>query len=326
MTRARRLRALLLAAALATSGIFLYVAVRGVDFEMFLRAMRSSDAEWLLASLGVLAGSVGVRVARWRYLFDPPSRPGVPAATRALLLGELFNSVFPLRGGDVARVFVLHRASGASRAEAGATVVAERLLDALVLLLLVFATVPFAPRVTWLATATALLAVLGAALITVIVVGHRYGARPLVFLLRPLGRILRTAPEAGVETAVRAVQGARAFRDPRAGVLAFALTIATWLAVAVCVWMVMRALHLQLGFDAAILLTAATTFAFVIPSAPASVGVFEAAALVSLHPYHVGESRALACAVVVHVLTFVPFVVAGLLALRIGGPKPPARE
>jgi len=205
-------------------------------------------------------------------------------------------------------------------------VVAERLLDSLVLLLLVFATVPFAPEVTWLPTATALLAVVVAASVTVVVVVRVYGERPLVFLLRPIGRMLGFAPERVAQTAARLVRGARAFRDVRTGGLAFVLSIATWLAVAASFWMAMRALQLQLGFGAAILLTAATTFALVIPAAPASVGVFEAAALVSLGPYHVGESRALACAVVVHVLTFAPFIAAGLLALRIRVPAPSGRN
>ena len=325
MRAAGGLRPLLLAAAFPISAIFLYVAVRGVDLDTFLRAIRTSEPVWLLAACAALAGAVAVRVVRWRYLFDAPSRPGARAATRALLVGDLFNSILPLRGGDVARIVVLHRDTGASSAEAGATVVAERLLDSLVLLLLVFATLPFAPEVTWLPIATALLALVVAALVTVVVLSV-YGERSVVFVLRPIGRILGFAPERVVQTAGRLVSGARAFRDVRTGALAFVLSIATWLAVAASFWMVMRALHLQLGFVAAILLTAATTFALVIPAAPTSVGVFEAAALVSLGPYHVGNSRALACAVVVHVLTFVPSIAAGLLALRIRVPGPSRRN
>jgi uncharacterized protein (TIRG00374 family) len=323
---AARLRPLLVAAALAISAILLYVDVRGVDLGTFASAIRTSDPVWILAAVAVLAGAVAVRVVRWQYLFDAPSRPGARAATRALLVGELFNSILPLRGGDVARIVVLRRDTGASSAEAGATVVAERLLDSLVLLLLVFATVPFAPDVTWLPTAAALLAVVLAAFVTVVVVVRVYGERPLAFLLRPLGRMLGFAPERVAQTAGRLLLGARAFRDVRTGGRALVLTVATWLAVAASFWMAMRALNLQLGFGAAILLTAATTFALVIPAAPASVGVFEAAVLVSLRPYDVGESRALACAVMLHVLAFAPFIVAGLLALRLRVPSPGQNE
>jgi len=142
---------LVLAAGIAVSALLLYLAVRNVDVAMFRRALRDSSPVWFVPALVALAVSVVVRVVRWRYLFDPSTRPSAPAATHALLAGELFNSILPLRGGDVARVLVLHREARTSRVEAGATVVAERLLDTVVLLLLVFATLPFAPDVTWLA-------------------------------------------------------------------------------------------------------------------------------------------------------------------------------
>jgi len=110
--------------------------------------------------------------------------------------------------------------------------------------------------------------------------------------------------------------GVRAFRSLRAGAVAVGLTAATWLAVGAACWCVLQAVHVELAYEAGVLVAAATTFALVLPSAPASLGVFEAAVLVALHPYGVGDARALAYAVVLHVVTFAPFIVAGLIALR----------
>ena len=316
MTRSLRERwrragpSLMLVVGVAVSALLLYLTVRNVDLEMFRRAVRDSSPAWFVPALAALAVSVGVRVVRWRYLFDPATRPSAPAATRALLVGELFNCVVPLRGGDVARVLVLHRDAGTSRVEAGATVVAERLLDTVVLLLLVFATLPFAPDVTWLGTAGAVLAVAAAGLLVVVVVLHLFGSRPLVAVAGLL------APGSGAEVAARVASGVRAFRSLGAGALAVVLTVATWLAVGAACWFVLQAVHVELGYDAGVLIAAATTFALVIPSAPASIGVFEAAVLVALRPYGVGDARALAYAVVLHVVTFAPFIVAGLVALR----------
>jgi glycosyltransferase 2 family protein len=314
---ARALRPALTAGSLAISAIFLYLAIRGVDLYAFRRAVRQSDWVWLIAAPAVLAVAVAIRVVRWRYLFDPATRPGARAATRALLVGELLNSVLPFRSGDVGRVLVLHRDTRLSNAEVGSTVVAERLLDTVVLLLLLFVSTPFLPQVTWLAAATALLAGAAAVVVVAVLVLSVFGDRPLAWALRRGGRILGLPHERMAETAARLARGARAFRELRAGALAFALSLATWLLVAASFWLVMRAMHLQVGFGAAILVTVATTFALVIPAAPTSVGVFEAAVLVSLRPYGVGDARALACAVVLHVLSFAPFILAGLAALRL---------
>ncbi|MFN2470697.1 MAG: lysylphosphatidylglycerol synthase transmembrane domain-containing protein [Gaiellaceae bacterium] len=313
----RALRPLLVAAGLAGSALFLYLALRDVDFDAFWRALRESSWAWLVPALGALAGSVALRVARWRYLFDPAARPPVRAATRALLVGELLNSFLPLRAGEVARVVVLHRDTGASRAQAAGTLVAERLLDTLALLVLLFVTVPFIPEVTWLRTATVLLAVAALALVGTVVVLRLYGERPLAVILRPFGRLLRFSPERTAAAAARLLSGGRAFRELRAGALAFALSVVIWLGVALSFWLAMRAVHLELGFGAALLVAVATTFALVIPSLPSAVGVFEAATLVSLQPYGVDDARALACAVVLHVLSFAPFIAAGLVALRL---------
>ncbi|MBA2360713.1 MAG: flippase-like domain-containing protein [Actinobacteria bacterium] len=74
----------------------------------------------------------------------------------------------------------------------------------------------------------------------------------------------------------------------------------------------------ELGLEAGILVAVATTFSLLLPALPASIGIFEAAALVALAPYGVDDARALSGAVVIHVLSFVPFLIAGPLALRSG--------
>lgn len=318
-----RIRPVAVITGLAVSLVFSYLAVRDVDFEVFADALAESSYWWIVPSLGALCASVALRVVRWRYLFPPETRPPARAALRALLIGELFNTVVPLRAGELVRVVAVHREARTSRPEALGTTLVERLLDVLVLLLLLLAVLPFVPEVTWLGVAATILTVVALGALAAIVVLWRYGERPLSFLLRPLAWLpgfssARTS--AAAESLLRGFQG---LRDVRAGAVAVALTAASWLAVALSFWLAIRGLQLELGFDAAVLVVVATTFALVIPSLPASVGVFEAATLVSLHPFGVDDSRALSCAVVLHVLSFVPFIVAGLVALRLHAP---ARE
>jgi uncharacterized protein (TIRG00374 family) len=224
--------------------------------------------------------------------------------------------VVPLRAGELARVVAIHRDARTSRPEALGTLVVERLLDVLVLLLLLLAVLPFVPEVTWLGVAATILTVAAFAVVVSVVVLWRFGARPLGFLLRPLAWLpgfSATRTSTAAESLLRGFQG---LRDVRAGLVAIALTAAGWLAVAVSFWLAMRGLHLELGYDAAVLVVVATTFSLVIPALPTSVGVFEAATLASLDPFGIDDSRALASAVVLHVLSFLPFIVAGLVALR----------
>src|SRR3712207_6954535 len=56
-----------------------------------------------LPSLGALLLAFWLRVARWHLLFGPATRPGLRDTAIAYTLCLFFNSVLPLRAGEVVR-------------------------------------------------------------------------------------------------------------------------------------------------------------------------------------------------------------------------------
>jgi uncharacterized membrane protein YbhN (UPF0104 family) len=194
--------------------------------------------------------------------------------------------------------------------------VTERLHDSIALLVLLFAAVPFAPAVTWLRAATLLLAVLAAAIAVTLLVVRRFGSRPLRFLLRPLAWLPGFSTTRAELAATGILRGLAGLRSARVALVAFTLSVLSWLAVGFSFALALRGAGLELGLDAGILVAFATTFSLLLPALPASVGIFEAAALVALEPYDVDHARALSAAVVIHVLSFVPFLIIGPLAAR----------
>jgi glycosyltransferase 2 family protein len=213
-------------------------------------------------------------------------------------------------------VLALNRRAGTSIAEASATVVLERAYDILCLLLLLFVATPWLPSISWLRAAALLGIIVAAGLACAIFILARWGVRPVHFALKPLQRLPFLSTERIAQVGDRIGEGLAAARQPRLVLAAFGLTTIGWLAAALADWFVMRGFHLALPFAAALLVVIATNVAQILPSSPAAVGVFEAATLVALKPYHVSDSRALSYALVLHVLNFVPFIVAGPLLLR----------
>jgi glycosyltransferase 2 family protein len=312
-----RLRLILLVAGVAASLALSYLAFRDIDFGAFVDALKNGDPAWYVASFAVLAVAYAVRVARWWVLFAPDARPPFRAVVRALFVGDFLTSLLPaLRLGEFARVVVLHREAQTSRAVGLGTVVTERLQDVLTLLVLLIVAVPFAPPVSWLRSATVLLAVLVAGVVVLLAVLARFGSRPLRFALRPLHRLpgfSQARTELAAEGLVRGLAG---LRDVRMALASFALTALYWLGFALSFSLALRGVGIEFDLDAGILVTVATTFSLLLPSLPASVGIFEAATLIALEPYGVDDARALSGGVVIHVLTFVPFLIVGPLALR----------
>jgi hypothetical protein len=301
---------------LVLSAFFTYLAVRNVDLDLFLESLRESNYAWLVPSVLLTAFAVVLRAWRWQFLFYKNTRPPLAPLIRALLVGQLFNSILPARAGEAARVVVLHQEAGTSRVEAFATAAVERLYDVLALILLLFVAAPFMPEVTWLRRA----AILGLALTGVVAIGvvvvNRYGARPIRFLLKPLARVPRVTVQQVDRAAANLVQGLGALHRPHLAFPSFALTVASWLVLAAAYWCVIAAFDLGLGYGAGLLLLVTTTLALVIPSAPGGLGVFEAGGVVALSAYGVDDSTALSVTVVLHALNVFPYLVAGWLVLH----------
>jgi hypothetical protein len=92
-------------------------------------------------------------------------------------------------------------------------------------------------------------------------------------------------------------------------------TFLSWALLAVSFWLLMLGFHLGLSLTAGMLVVIATGLAFIVPAAPAAVGVFEAAGLTALSAYGIPRSHAFAYVLSLHLLNFVPFVVAGVVVL-----------
>ena len=312
----RAVHSLLTWGGLAVSVLFAYLAVRNVQFSEVWHGLRTCNYWWLGPALLIFVFAIFTKAVRWRYLFAPETRPDLGPVVSALLVGYFFNNILPARAGEVARVISLKQRAGTSRAEAGGTVVAERVYDVLVLLALLFIAVPWLPHVTWLHTAVVLAAVAaGGALIAVVSLAV-FGAGAVHFALKPLAWVPRIPTERVLAFGEDLAQGLVGFRHPRIVLGAVFWTTLSWIAMAATTWCVMLGFGLHLSIVAALLLVIATNLAMILPSSPSGVGVFEYAATEALHAYHVGHSRALTCALVIHVLNFVPLIIAGLWVLR----------
>lgn len=314
--RGRTLRSAFSWAGLLVSAVFAYLAVRHVQFGDVWHGLRTSNYWWLLPALVMLAVTVYVRALRWRYLFTRETRPGTRAVLSALLIGYFFNSILPARAGEAARVLALKPRAGTSRAEAAGTILIERVYDVLVLLVLLFVAVPWLPHVTWLHAAVVLAIVLGAGIATAAVLLALYGVRPVHFALRPLGWLPFLSSERIAHFGEGLAQGLAGLRRPRLVLAALFWTTLSWITLALSTWFVMRGFHLGLSPVAALLLVIAANLAMILPSSPSAVGVFEAAALVSLRAYGIPDSRGLSCALVIHAVQFLPFIATGLFLLH----------
>ncbi|MGH2632199.1 MAG: lysylphosphatidylglycerol synthase transmembrane domain-containing protein, partial [Tepidiformaceae bacterium] len=91
-----------------------------------------------------------------------------------------------------------------------------------------------------------------------------------------------------------------------------------WVGAFAINYMLMKALDIRAPITVAVLLTCTTNLAMLVPSSPGYIGVFHAAATLSLLPFHVGAGRALSFAILAHLVNVVPVSILGATFLLMG--------
>ena len=298
---------------LAVSAVFAYLGVRGVDLGHVWRALRRCSWWTLVPALALLAVGNMIRALRWQLQFAPATRPRFRPALSALLIGTFFNNVLPARAGEAAQVMALRRSSRTSLSETAATVLLGRIWDVLSVLVLLFCLAPWLPPVSWLRAAVYLAIGLVAGIAALVLAGHRL----VRLVLRPLAR-LPFLTIAHTDSAAAGIwRGLVSVRRPAPAVVALVLTTASWVVFGISNWLVLEGFSLGLSPLAGILVSIALSLALILPSSPASIGVFEAAVLIALKPYGVPKADALSAALVLHALNLFPYLVAGIVCLRL---------
>ena len=235
-------RALLLAASLIVSAIFLWLALRDVPLTDVIDGIRQADGGWLILSLiGVFASLAG-RAVLWRGLLD--NRLSLAQAFHILNISMLLN-LLPLRAGEVARSLLATR-SGIPVVTAATSVVVERLLDivAVVLMLVVAVSrLPSAPAGT-----TQVAALFGAAAVIgfiVLIAFARYpqvADRLLIWLENRLPALRRLN---GKQRMDEVLDGLRPLTERRRAVHALVWTIISWAASLATFYALERALSIR---------------------------------------------------------------------------------
>ncbi|MCH8831317.1 MAG: flippase-like domain-containing protein [Chloroflexi bacterium] len=310
----RRVLSLPSLVSLALAGAFLFFLVTRFDVDPGAAWDRIRDSNpWYLA-LAVLVHYTTFlfRGARWSILLrnaqeDGSAAPGVLYCSQLVLLGWFANSVAWFRLGDAYRAYLYRDEMGASFSRTIGTLLAERMLDAILVALLLLAAVPFllggGEIVTWM--------VLGTAIFLVVTL-------TVVFLVLRLAkdRALRMLPGWLAERYQRLQEGAvGSFRQvPPVTILG----LLGWLSEVGRLYLVAHALNLGLGIPLVIFITLANSLLTLVPT-PGGIGAVEsgvAGLLVRLSSLSVNAATALV--LVDRSITYVSVIAVGavLFVLR----------
>ena len=279
----------------------LYFFIRNVEWAKLGDAFAHAKLWPLLLAAGLNFVLLYGKAACWHVMLAPRYVVKTIPLFRYTIASFAASVIAPARAGELVRVWALRKYHGVPWSEGAAIAVAEKLLDAISMLVLISPIPWLLPELpTWVGTSLGVCSAVSVAVFVVLVIA--------------IGRV---KPESATWFA-RFLKGMHVLRAPRRLVLAFAALFLTWVADLAMVMLVLYGVGIDLPIGAGLLILFTLNLAIVVPSTPASVGALEVGALAATRLLHVPDEPALAFALIYHALQVVPLIVAGLaLELRL---------
>ena len=307
---------------LAITLFFVAWALLKYDFRAVMAALGEANYYWILPAAVIEVLLIYIRAVRWHYFLESIKPVSHYNSFMATSVGFLANMVIPARIGEFVRAWVLGRKEGISKSAAMGTVVIERAIDGLsvvVVILLVFllVDVPGDKLKYWNTLRAAGYTVVAFYLVVFFTLFLFH--KRVRWVERLIDFALAILPERLGEKTRRILESFRSGFDVlESGRHIIAITI--W---SVVFWAIAGGLNVaffhafglyDLPFIATYLILMAQVIGVMAPS-PGFVGPYHAATMAGLAFYGVGQELALSVAIVMHATMFLTNIAPGIVFL-----------
>jgi len=301
------------------SVVFLYLAFRKVDFLQVWQALKTAQWGWVVVGLGFYFAGVWLRAMRWQVLLNPVKRLPVMRLFPVVAIGYMGNNVYPARAGEVLRSLLLKQKDDVDISACLATIVVERLFDAIVILGFVLLNIGQLARLN---TTEGILAgiqrgaVLGGvvfALILLVFLGMvLLPARTERFFGWFIDHLLPEKIRLAVKRILaKFMDGLSSLKSPVESLKVLLLTMLIWILETGLYWGVAKALGMELSFVSLMLVNGVVNLVLLVPAAPGGLGTFDAASKTMLELFGAGSNLALSFTLLLRVALWLPITLLG---------------
>jgi uncharacterized protein (TIRG00374 family) len=307
--------------------------LRNADLNQVWASVTAARMDYLLLSLLLTCVTFLIRAERWQYLLSPLGPTRFWTVFRTTVIGFGASAVLPARAGEVIRPYLLARREGLSATAAFATILVERILDLVAVLLLMAAFLlffdpgleardsGFFSAIRFGGLVMAPIAVV-ALLVMFSMAGHP--ERLHEWLLKA-ERVLPARLASMIANFAKTfAEGFAVVRRPERLVAAIAWSLVLWVTIAAGLWAVSIGFGIVMPFTGAWLMLAPLVVGVAVPT-PGGVGGFHEAYRLSATAFFGADNdTAVGAAIVLHAISVVPVTIAGLLfmvqdGLKLGG-------
>ena len=272
--------------------VAVWFMMRGVDLSAMFDILKHADLVIAASCIPLVIGSHLMRAIRWRTLLRPTNHvTHLSTAFNSVMIGYAANTIVP-RSGELIRPWVFARREGMPVATAMSSVLVERVIDVLTLLLAIALVMVLAPGrfseilpgFTPSMVATRLALPIGLLVVVLsLIVFTPLGIAIVHRVIRPMFSGLAEKLEK-ILTTVR--EGMSIIGQPRLYARLVLETVIIWVLYALPLWIIMQSLpflsaHTITMVDAAIMLVIISVGVTIAPT-PGALGVYQSFAQTAL--------------------------------------------
>ncbi len=306
-------------------GILLLIALiwwTGID--KIGAVIGSASPLWLAAAATVILPAYILKAIRWKLLLLPVKKNvRVSNTFWSTALGNMVNTLIPIRLGEFARAYILGEKERTGFAPCFSSIVVERTLDLIGLLSIGVVTMLMVSAQTSLSSLVANIFTAVAALIAAILAVIIVGIKKEDLIIRILTQVTLKIPLIKKYTnritdfassLIKGLQGLS--QNPKMLIANFSLTWTAWLIHTSAIYLTFMAFNYPISFVAATLGGVLMSLSHILPATPGYVGSYEAFWVLIFTLLGVTETDVLvAMGVISHLIGVLPVVIVGCVSV-----------
>jgi uncharacterized protein (TIRG00374 family) len=279
------------------------------------QAIQKANPYFLLWTAFYLLVYLLVRAVRWRFLLG--NRVAQGELFHMQNIGQMLTQLLPFRLGDLARAVLVGQQPGISVAQGFTTIVVERLLDMLLMVLLLPLTLlQLTSLPAWLRQGALFSGVASAGLIfffTVLANKRPFAHNILIWLGTKWSQLSAAKLHQQLDDLL---DGLQAFTHWRSAMALLGMTLLTWLPVVLAYNAALQAVQLPPSLLIATFIMIVGAFAVAAPSSPGQIGVFHMGVIAAMTALEQPAEAAASLAVLYHAVNFLLMVFSGIVGLH----------
>lgn len=284
-----------------------------VDIHEVFNVLENFNIYILFLLLLLYFVSMTIRCIRWQLLINQQGSIPFSNVLKALLIGYMINNLIPAKVGELARVEYLKQKDGFNRSFILGTVIIERFIDLILVIIILLLSVMFSQTVKKIFISNQWI-IYFILLFCFIVVYLMLQPSILFYLIKIMPAKLKEK----YKTVISSLSSAIDFiKDIKLLAKISLMTFLIWSLTILSSFIILYGLNILLPFYAYFFIVAAGVLGFIIPSTSGSIGVYHAIATGVVMIFMVESEKALTYAIISHAYDFFPNILFGSVTFAV---------